>query len=68
MSNPPEYIHVATLIRLNAATTALEIAAHDLDELINNMPRDLPRSESDGYRETLTLVYAALDIDPRRQS
>lgn len=61
MAHPPEHIHVATLIRLNVATTALELAASDLSALIADMPRgDAGRRE--GYTTTLALVRAALDI------
>lgn len=60
MTIEPEYVHVATVIRLNVTTTALELAVHDMAELIADMPRGDERR--DGYRETLTLIHAALDV------
>ncbi len=60
MSNPPEYVHVAALIRLNVTTTALELAAHDMRELVGELPRGSAKRE--GYRETLALIEAAIDI------
>lgn len=64
MTNPPEYAHVATLIRLNVTTTALELAAHDMRQLVREMTVRGAREETlrDGYRETLTLIEAAIDI------
>lgn len=59
-TNPPEYVHVATVIRLNVTTTALELAAHDMGQLVRELaPTD---KYAEGYRNTLTLIQAALDV------
>lgn len=54
-----EAIHVATLIRLNVTTTALELACHDMGEMFSNAETGEDR---DRYAKTLILMRSALAI------
>lgn len=60
MAPTNEQIHVATVIRLNVTTTALEMAAHDLDELVRDS--DATGERLNDYQCTLAYVRTAIEI------
>jgi hypothetical protein len=52
-------LHAAAVIRLNVTTTALELAAYSLRDLIADAPED---ESLDAHRDTLAMIRAAIEI------